>query len=212
MTQGTILFDTPLSVLRAEEQLERVRQLMIEDITNKETLALHLEAATKQVQVRRDELINVEISYVIDCCNALEELMVQEGRGWCPICQILVPFEGFYSGYTQNSIHVPEHWTGSEYTQAFHEACNETTIEYFRVPHYCHNDNFEKVDKPFERIPLEYNTHARYGRSIAEAPAELFSAYGIAPIDQELLKRVSLDASSFLPRSVWPSSLVLYGW
>ncbi|MEX2012554.1 MAG: hypothetical protein WD970_02265 [Patescibacteria group bacterium] len=199
--QPALLMGTPKIVENAIKNLDFNRGRVAKTTADIDLLETRLEAARGTITERQNNLKESERSYILTCCSALISLLEKEGKGYCPKCQALVPYQGHAVMFHPHTIHHPE-VSAREYRQGS-DAYDEKVFHWYQVPHQC-----SFLSEPSKELELAARGNGRYlGRhffmgTIADAPPDLFMTYGIPPLDSEMVRRHKLLPWQFLPQPV----------
>ncbi|MEK9167569.1 MAG: hypothetical protein AAB613_02405 [Patescibacteria group bacterium] len=193
--QGILLMSTPPAVERARKNLAQASSRKSAAASELNKLKAQVESTESKLQIKMEDVGVLERLFVLICCQELERLLANEGKGWCPICERLVNFDGYGVAYSTISRHCDAH-EGDHGYMGGTSAADWTEYVYWRVPHRIH----QLCEKKFERVPRYPLSHS-YGGTIADAPAEVFTAFGILALDTEMLKRAKLSPWDFVDKN-----------
>ena len=185
--QPTLLVnDAPRVVQSAVKKLNTAKGRVESAEAAQESLQEKLEEARGRTSTKRADLTEVELVYLMACCEALQRELEKTGQGYCHACGELVDFGGYFIGQRSQVKHIP-YRSGREY-QGSTEAYDETHYYYYHVPHRCpvlnqaHGNGIAEV-----KCNLIHPSYYRHGGTIADAPGKLFTQYGIPVLDPGML-------------------------
>ena len=170
-SQKSLIMDVHPSVVSAWKSFDSVSKTLEKARLKREKLMANLTQLNDELAAYEQAFDQLGRQYVLNCCLTLERCLQEVGRGWCPICQEVVDFEGLSFARTSTTVHHPER-SGDHGYYGGTSAYVERIYTFWRVPHRRHGC----CELPPSR--------SREGGSVADAPVELYDQFGIPRPDE----------------------------